>query len=74
MDYTLNNGVLTVTLSRTNLQSLLFKLDEPTSARTLIRNVEDLILIVRAEEDEDHYQDRQRGIMHPREEAKLNAT
>jgi hypothetical protein len=58
-----------VTLSRRNLLSLLAKLDghPPNSACTIDRNIRETDLVVVAQEDEDHYADRQvaRGIMHP---------
>lgn len=65
------DSTVVVTLSRRNLQALLLKLDEPESARTLIRDFEDHRLIVRAEDDDVHYADREPGRMHPREEERL---
>lgn len=65
-------GTIRVTLSRRNLQALLLKLDEPESARTLVRTTEEgHLLVVTGESDEDHYAEREAGRMHPREEARL---
>jgi hypothetical protein len=66
------NGYITVTLSRRNLMTLLLKLDEPNSVRTLERLTESGdYLRVTAEDDLQHYGDRQPGRMHPREEERL---
>lgn len=66
-----------VTLSRRNLKTLLLKLDEPDSARTLVRMVEtdldkEVILRVTAEDDDIHYVGRIPGEVHPREEERLS--
>ena len=62
-----------VTLSRRNLLALLHKLEMEGSARTLISSdcPPGLELVVRAEDDEVHYQDRDEppGPMHPKTEA-----
>lgn len=54
-------------LSRANLVTLLTKLDQPESERTILRRDDDVLLIVTGESDEVHYADRngKRGIMHP---------
>ena len=49
----------TVELTRRNLETLLAKLDDPLSARTLV-SPGDLIK-VRAVEDDEHYSDRAPG-------------
>lgn len=64
-------GNITVVLSRRNLKTLLLKLDEPTSARTLHRLTDNGYLVVKAEADDVHYADRTAGAVHPREEEKL---
>jgi hypothetical protein len=66
---------VTVTLSRRNLLSLLHKLDWPESARTIVngdcyrrgRPVDDVLLVLRAEDDAEHYGRRSDppGLMHP---------
>lgn len=72
----LHPGVVTVTLSRRNLQSLLVKLDQPWSRRAILsKNVHNelgelvagLVLVVQAQEDEPHYSSREEppGPMHP---------
>lgn len=66
MDLELNQltKVANVKLSRSNLKALLHKLDVDNSARTIIRVTEnDWFLAVTAEEDENHYEDRKRGLM-----------
>jgi hypothetical protein len=64
-----------VRLSRRNLMTLLAKLDEPGSARTIYQhaNLEaDLPLIeVTSEEDGRHYQGREPGVVSDRTEATL---
>jgi hypothetical protein len=68
----LEAGVLEVTLSKRNLQTLLLKLDVPGSERTLVRTVDSgMNLRVTAEHDDVHYRDREPGPVHPREEEKL---
>ncbi len=57
-----------ITLSRTNLETLLSKLDTPGSACMILRQVKDrddiaaspLVVIVKAEEDAEHYHARAR--------------
>ncbi len=72
MNTTINGDVVLVTLSRTNLRTLLHKLDNPGSLRTLCRSCENGVgLIVHAEEDEEHYGDRKRGVMSPDTEVAL---
>ncbi len=73
MKVLINGNVVLVKLSRTNLLSLLHKLDVPNSGRVLCRNCEDdLDLVVKAEEDEEHYEDRARGQMSDETEDFLN--
>lgn len=59
----------TVVLSRRNLLSLLHKLDMEGSRRTLI--APGFAVVVRAEQDEEHYKGREvgPGPMHPETEA-----
>jgi hypothetical protein len=66
-------GTIHVTLSRRNLKTLLLKLDEPASVRTLERLTEEgHFFIITSEEDDIHYGEREPGPMHPREEARLS--
>jgi hypothetical protein len=61
-----------VVLSRRNLKTLLAKLDEPESLKTLYKLTHSgTILMVTAEDDDKHYQGRAAGEVHPREEEKL---
>ena len=55
------NGVPVVELTRRNLITLLMKLDDPKSARTLIHDGPNGQVIVRAVEDDAHYADRDPG-------------
>lgn len=55
-------NVVGLALSRTNLETLLAKLDDPSSVRTLVREIVSAtdespatILVLRAEEDAEHY-------------------
>lgn len=65
-------GTIRVTLSRRNLQTLLYKLDVPESRCTIVRATEGgHYLEVKAEENDVHYGERTPGEMHPREEAQL---
>lgn len=54
-------NVTYVTLSRRNLQTLLNKLDDPESKRTLVKDGDGSRLVVTAEEDDVHYKDRPEG-------------
>lgn len=52
-----------VTLSRSNLENMLAKLDTPGSACTMLRQVQDdpkVIIVLRVEEDDVHYHARER--------------
>ena len=61
-----------ITLSRRNLKTLLLKLDEPDSFKSIFRDTaEGGRFYIKAEDDEVHYEDRTPGIMHPREEERL---
>lgn len=63
---------ITITLSRRNLRTLLLKLERPDSARTLVRTTDEgYILVIHAEDDDEHYQDRKPGPVHPAEENRL---
>lgn len=68
---TSDDGTIHVFLSTRNLKALLLKLERPDSKRTLACEAGDGVLIVTAESDEDHYQGRPPGEMHPIEEQKL---
>lgn len=55
-----------VTLSERNLRTLLSKVHRPDSARTLLLDVGEGVLVVKAETDEEHYRDRvPAGPVHP---------
>ncbi len=56
-----------VELTRTNLMTLLSKLDghPPNSACTIFKMIDGAYVQVKAVEDSRHYSDRPRGIMHP---------
>lgn len=58
-------GVVTIELSRRNLTVLLAKLDDPLSARTILKSTDDgtVLAEVRAVEDDAHYADRAPGEM-----------
>lgn len=61
-----SDGVVLVTLSRRNLLTLLAKVEDDDSAGTIYRHVDNYTtLIVTAEKDEDHYQGRTPGCIHP---------
>lgn len=63
MNAKVSDRAIELSLSRTNLETLLMELDDPMSRRTLYRIVRDeprLLLIVTAEEDCDHYQSEDR--------------
>lgn len=53
------NGVPVLELTRRNLITLLMKLDDPKSARTLVDGTGGII--VRAVENDEHYSDRPHG-------------
>lgn len=57
------NQRATVTLSRRNLLAGLHKLDMPNSARTIISGDDRLIL--KFEDNDEHYGDRRPGVMYP---------
>jgi hypothetical protein len=52
-----------VELTRRNLEVLLAKLDDETSARTIIKSDKAGMITVRAVENEAHYSDREPGPM-----------
>lgn len=60
--------LIEVTLSRRNLLALLSKVDDPDSARIITRQCDGAFLIVRAEPDSEHYQDRVPGRMFAKSE------
>jgi hypothetical protein len=68
-----------VDLSRRNLLALLHKLDMPGSGRTIYREIEgvdgqEAILIVRSEDDDAHYAEREAREMDPASEAYIRAS
>ena len=69
----LPGGSYKLVLSRRNLLTLLAKLDEPYSHRTLYKMMDGpgSYFIVTAEEDSDHYIGRSAGPMSPLTEATL---
>lgn len=72
MNVEINGQHVVVTLSRSNVRTLLHKLDWPESARTITRLCEnDMFLVLCAEEDQDHYVGRERGKMHPATETHI---
>lgn len=72
MDATVRGNHVHVTLSRRNLRSLLLKLDEKGSLRTIVRSCDDDIMVsITAEEDTDHYGERVPGVMSFRTERSL---
>jgi hypothetical protein len=79
MDFTYNpfTKEARVKLSRSNLKTLLHKLDNKTQGRfdannTLVRVTEDdWFLMITAEEDDDHYGSRERGKMNDETEAAI---
>ena len=63
-----------VTLSRRNLRTLLLKIADSDSARTINRHIEEgLMLVLHGESDETHYADRPPGQMALWTEAALQA-
>jgi hypothetical protein len=64
-------GGVRLTLSRRNLLTLLAKLDEPMSARTLYKREDAGWVEVRAEENDAHYGDRTPGVVSARTEATI---
>ena len=64
---------ITVTLSRRNLLTGLHKLEMEGSARGITREFDDALLILRFEDDAEHYADRRAGTMHPETEVFLSA-
>lgn len=64
---------LRIVLSERNLRALLSKLTMPDSARTISKTADDdsLAIYVSAEPDDQHYQGRLPGPMHPETEKAL---
>lgn len=64
MDLTkLGKDIITVSLSRTNLTGLLNQLDDHAKDAQIIRRTDLGLLLVHAQEDEDHYVDgRVKGV------------
>lgn len=77
MEMRLDHGLkcVEITLSRTNLVSMIHKIDEMgDSACAIMRQVGDgWTLLFRGEDDETHYANRTRGRMHPLTERYLRA-
>lgn len=63
-----NGELATVELSRRNLETLLKKLDDPKSSKTLIKQEDeqdgDEFIVVKAVEDSSHYENRAPGIVY----------
>lgn len=66
-----NNIPVLIVLSRRNLQALLAKLDQPDSARTLLGGADARGVIVRAEDDDEHYADRDPGPVSPETQRRM---
>lgn len=61
----IEDGVLIkVELTRRNLETLLEKLDDPLSTRTLLKSGSGKVLTVTAVENDDHYSDRAPGAVY----------
>lgn len=63
----INDKTFKLEMTRRNLQSLLDKLDDPISARTLAKGIEPddaMTIFVTAVEDEAHYSDRPAGAVY----------
>ena len=58
-----------IRLSKSNVLALLHKVDNPNSAKTLVKDVGDTTLIVSVEDDDQHYANDIRGEMSPETEA-----
>ncbi len=68
-----NATLIKVQLSKRNLETLLHKIDEPDSERTITRRLNNgNMLIVSSEDNDTHYKDRPAGAMHPREEERIS--
>jgi hypothetical protein len=65
--------IVVVTLSRRNLAALTHKLDWPGSFRTIVNrdvhrdgaHAPEMALVLRCEDDDEHYARRRAGLMHP---------
>lgn len=69
MDAEVSNTFIRVTLSRRNLLALLHKLEMAGSHRMIGKELANgLTLTIKAEEDEESYQEREPGRMHPETE------
>jgi hypothetical protein len=56
--------IVRIELTRRNLEVLLAKLDDPKSARTIIKDEDDISGAVTAVENDVHYGDRDPGTMY----------
>ena len=66
--------VVHVTLSESNVRTLLHKLVMEGSGRLIYKRIsDDEVLVLTVEKDDEHYNGEQRGIMHPETEAVLRA-
>ena len=62
---------LRVVLSERNLKTLLSKLTMPDSACTICTSLDGAVFYVSAEPDDQHYNGREPGPMHPATEAQI---
>lgn len=69
MKFTIENGRVTVTLSKRNVLALLSKVDDPYSGRTLYNQNDPGWLIVKVEPDAEHYSGRTPGQVSEKSEA-----
>jgi hypothetical protein len=60
-----------IVLSRSNLQALLVKLEQPDSFRTIMKFKNGTTLMVTAEPDEESYKNMIRGKMSPETEQRM---
>lgn len=64
MKVELTGTTVRIELTRRNLLTLLDKLDDPLSMRTLGKDGDDCYALVTAVEDSEHYSDRAPGIVY----------
>ena len=70
----ITNKRVIVTLSKRNLLALISKIGRPESAATIYKSVDGgYTLFVAGVLDTEHYIDRKPGLMHPKDEAFIQA-
>lgn len=72
VDY--DGAVITIVLSKRNLLTLLNKVEDEESAKTLVKNEGHIKLVVRVEDDFTHYHNRPEGgpgKVHPKHDPSL---